>query len=137
MADKTPAEALQEQFEASQQAAIDDRENQKPPVETEEEYYERVRTVPGIFGDTDTTAGVTASETEVPSSQNEVAGQAVAAVEAEREEADPDDPVQDVSEDEVRSNVSAGRVDPDADEGEVLLEGDEDEDDTEESEDDS
>lgn len=65
--------------------------------ETEDEYNYRIANVPGIFGDTDTTAGVGATGTDVPSANNEQATAIAAAVEAtDSEEAD------DASHDEAR-----------------------------------
>jgi hypothetical protein len=65
--------------------------------ETEEDYNYRIANVPGIFGDTDTTAGVGATGTDVPSANNEQATAIAAAVEAtDSEEAD------DASHDEAR-----------------------------------
>ncbi len=51
--------------------------------ETEEEYNYRIANVPGIFGDTDTTAGDGATGMDVVSANNEQATAVAAAVEAD------------------------------------------------------
>jgi hypothetical protein len=67
------------------QAAEDARFDEPETVETEEQYHERLAAVRGamIFGDTDTTAGASASGTDVPSSDNEAATVAVAEKDAQ------------------------------------------------------
>jgi hypothetical protein len=68
------------------------RFDQPDTVETEEQYHERLAAVRGamIFGDTDTTAGATASGTDVPSADNEAATMAVAEAHEDQEEGDVD-----------------------------------------------
>lgn len=66
------------------------RDDEEVASETDEEYYERIRTVPGIFGDIDTTGGANATGIDVPSSQNEQATVAAAKVDAAQEKGDDD-----------------------------------------------
>ncbi len=125
-------EDLEAAIEEQKQAALREREEAKPEEESEEEYRTRIASVPGIFGDIDTTAGAGATGTDVPSANNELATQAAAAVEADREEEGEDAEGADASHDEARRQVdvtqgttaSAEEVDEEADdEGEE--EGDE------------
>ncbi len=82
--------------------------------ETEEEYYERIANVPGIFGDTDTIAG------DVPSRNNEEATVAAAEVEASDDNATSDDARRQVdvaaddtpSGDEIEAKTEADDVKP-------------------------
>lgn len=82
--------------------------------ETEEEYRERIANVPGIFGDIDTTAGSNASGQDVVSSQNELATQAAAEVEARAE--DGDEEAAELSNDEARRQVDIAGPQPSAEE---------------------
>jgi hypothetical protein len=54
--DVSAADALTEQAEEANQAAIDAREDEQNEPETEEQYYERIEAAraTGIFGDTPT-----------------------------------------------------------------------------------
>lgn len=72
--------------------------------ETEEEYNYRIANVPGIFGDTDTTAGAGATGMDVVSANNEQATAVAAAVEAS-----DDDDTEGVSHDNARrqSDIAA------------------------------
>jgi hypothetical protein len=106
-------EQLEEQKKASddvRSAAEDARFDEPDTVETEEQYHERLAAVRGamIFGDTDTTAGASASGTDVPSADNEAATVAVAETVADAEEGDED--AEDASVEDARRqvDVSAG-----------------------------
>lgn len=94
--ERDQAQELQKAFDESQKAAIDAREDQPSSAETEEQYYERIANVPGVFGDTDT-----AIRQDVPSRNNEAATVAVAEADAQAEEGDNPD----VSVDEARRQV--------------------------------
>lgn len=74
-------------------------------AETEEEQAERIAIVRRtmIFGDTDTTAGASATGTDVPSADNE--GASVAAAEVDADQAEGDEDAEDVSHDEARRQV--------------------------------
>jgi hypothetical protein len=74
-------------------------------AESEEEYAERIRLASssGIFGDTDTTAGAGAVNTDVPSANNEQATVAVA--EADAAAAAGDEDAAAASDDEARRQV--------------------------------
>lgn len=91
------------------------RFDQPDTVETEEQYHERLAAVRGamIFGDTDTTAGATASGTDVPSADNEAATMAVAEAHVQQLEGDVDE---DVSSDEARRQVDVSASGLDAEE---------------------
>lgn len=104
---KAYQEFATEQRSAAEGARVDEKDS----AETEEEYYERVRSVPGIFGDTDTTAGSDASGLDVPSSQNEISTVLVAEKDVAAEGGDEEAAA--VSDDEARGNVSAGRPNED------------------------
>ena len=79
----------------SRSDAEDARLDEPNEVETEEQYYERLNAVRGamIFGDTDTTAGASASGIDVPSADNEAAQVAVAEAHVEQQEGDVDEDV--------------------------------------------
>lgn len=94
--ERDQAQELQKAFDESQKAAIDAREDQPSSAETEEQYYERIANVPGVFGDMDT-----AIRQDVPSRNNEAATVAVAEAGAQAEEGDNPD----VSVDEARRQV--------------------------------
>ena len=95
-----------EEFETSQQAAIDAREENAAQPETEEEYYARVSSVSGVFGDTETSVA-----TEVPSANNEQAGVEVAEKDAAVEQGDEE--AAELSDDEARrqTDVELGTTD--------------------------
>lgn len=95
--ERDQAQELQKAFDESQKAAIDAREDQPSSAETEEQYYERIANVPGVFGDMDT-----AIRQDVPSRNNEAATVAVAEADAQAEEGDNPD----VSVDEARRQVN-------------------------------
>lgn len=101
--------------EEVKQRALDAREEAGPDKgESDEEYHARIAAVPGIFGDTDTTAGGAAAGTEVPSAQNELATAAAAEVEARKQAGD--DEAQDLSNDEARRQADVAGGAPSAEE---------------------
>lgn len=109
------AEDFEKQIEEVQEAAVAAREaNGTDEGETEEEYRERIANVPGIFGDTDTTAGADASGIDVVSADNEQATVAVAAVDAAAQ--DGDEEAQNTSTDEARRQVDAEKHNESAEE---------------------
>jgi hypothetical protein len=100
---------LKSEIEEIRSRAEAEREAAKPDEgETEEEYRARLAAVPGIFGDTDTTAGAAASGTDVPSKDNELATQAVAEAEAAAEEGDEEAEGATVDEARRQVDVAAG-----------------------------
>lgn len=109
--------SVEEEVEAVTKAAEKAREDAPSDVETEEAYRERIANVPGIFGDTDTTAGANASGVDVVSHNNELATQAVAEVEAAKEQGD--DEAEGVSSDEARRQVDVAGGQPSAEEVEA------------------
>lgn len=58
-------ETMQAQAEEARQAALDERPTTPPKGETSEEYYARVQSVPGVFGDFNTRAEDPASGDDV------------------------------------------------------------------------
>jgi hypothetical protein len=128
---KTREEVAQEASEAHQKFGEEERQRQldeaerlrgeaPDAAETEEEYYQRValaRTA-GIFGDTDTTAGVGANQTDVPSHDNEAATDAVAQADA-AEEAGEDSDEANASDAEARRQVDVAGGQPSAEEVEA------------------
>lgn len=110
----TPAELYEAQGKENNQAAIDEREGNQPEPETHEEYLDRISKVPGIFGDIDTTAGASASQTDVPSAQNELATKAAAAAEANEEVSS--DTADGVADPAARRQLDVDRTVPSADE---------------------
>jgi hypothetical protein len=94
--DRTAADALKEQNDAIAKFVDETRENQETPEpETSEEFFARRADVSLnsglIFGDTDTTAGVSAGGTDVPVADNESATVTLAEADAAREAGDLDD----------------------------------------------
>lgn len=49
-------DTMKAQAEEARQAALDERPTEPPEGETPEEYYSRVQSVPGVFGDLNTRA---------------------------------------------------------------------------------
>lgn len=97
---------LQQEFAEDQRSGAEEGRFDEPDnVETEEQYHERLAAVRGsmIFGDTDTTAGASAAGTDVPSTDNEAAGVAVAEKDAQAEAGD--DQAEDTSDAEARRQV--------------------------------
>lgn len=104
-AEKLYADAGEEQRSTAEGA----RSDEEAAPETDEEYYERIRTVPGIFGDTDTTGGSDAG-IDTPSNQNELATVAVAKSDAKKEKGEDSDEAN-ASHAEARSAVSTRQAD--------------------------
>ena len=86
--EKTAAEALQEQAEEANKAAIDARDDKVGEGESDEEYAERIRLAQttGIFGDTPTDP--TTGDVVVPTSDEEQGGVDVAAKDVAADEGD-------------------------------------------------
>lgn len=100
------ATKLGEEYRDEQRAEAEGaREDSQFAPESEEEYAERIRLArqSGIFGDTDTTAGASASLSDVPSSDNE--GATVAVAEADAQAAEGDEEAAEASTDEARRQV--------------------------------
>jgi hypothetical protein len=125
---KTREEVAQEASEAHRKFGEEERQRQldeaerlrgeaPDAAETEEEYYQRVALArsTGIFGDTDTTEGAGANQTDVPSHDNEAATHAVAVADA-AEEAGEDSPEANASDDEARRQVDVAGLQPSAEE---------------------
>lgn len=88
-AEKEVVASIEEEMRRIQDAGLKAREDAgHDEGETEEEYRNRIANVPGIFGDTDTTAGVGASGVDVVSADNEQATAVAAAVEAKDDDGD-------------------------------------------------
>lgn len=86
--DVSAADALTEQAEEANEAAIDAREDEQNEPETEEEYYARIEAAraTGIFGDTPTDP--TTGDVAVPVSDEEAGTAAASEVDAAAEEGD-------------------------------------------------
>jgi hypothetical protein len=109
---ESAVEDFKKQLEEVRSTAEAEREKAEDQVETEEEYRQRIANVPGIFGDIDTTAGVSASGTDVISAQNEIATQTAAEVEGKADEGDEE--AQDQSYDEARRQADVAGPQPSA-----------------------
>lgn len=110
-AEKEVVSSVEDEVKRIQDAGLAAREEAgHDEGETEEEYRERIANVPGIFGDTDTTAGSGASGTDVVSANNEQATATAAAVEAKGDAGDGE--AADATNDEGRrqSDVAADAV---------------------------
>lgn len=110
-------------------AAADDRD-ETPADEAEalkswDDYNAHVATVPGVFGDTDTTAGAGASGTDAVSRQNELATLEVAQKDEAAEQGD--DEAQEASDDEARRQADVAAGQPSAEEVEEGAEDGDDE----------
>jgi hypothetical protein len=103
-----------EDITSAAEDAREDERNDDGRLETWDDYNEHVAQVPGIFGDTDTTAGAGANLTEVPSAQNELATVEVA--EKDEAAATGDEEAQAASNDEARRQADVAGGQPSAEE---------------------
>lgn len=122
-AEKKVVKSVQDEVERVQKAGVKAREDRgHDEGETEEEYRERIANVPGIFGDIDTTAGVSASGIDTLSADNEQATAAAAAVEAQGNAGDEE--AAEMSHGEARRQADVAGEAPSAEQVEAGAEGD-------------
>jgi hypothetical protein len=104
-ASEAATKAGNEHRDAQREAALAAREEEPDAAETEEEYYARIQAAAstGIFGDTPTDP--TTGDVQVPTSNEEAAGVAVAEKDVAVEEGDED--AAEVSDEEAKRQVDA------------------------------